>query len=106
MEQKPKPLDLNELVQSQTLSLSLTPTEDPAVRDARLRLEDARAAHERHKEMVLYITTAVVLVAAFGISAYVVLSKNFSGELDKWATAMLTSIVTGLVGYVTGKASK
>jgi VIT1/CCC1 family predicted Fe2+/Mn2+ transporter len=104
MEQKP--LNLNELVHTQTLNLSLTPTEDPAVRDARLRREEASAAHERRKELALYLTTALIIVAAFGICAFVVLSKNFSGELDKWATALLTSIVTGLVGYVTGKASK
>ena len=101
-----KPLNLNELVHSQTLNLSLTPPEDPAVRESRLRLEEASAAHERHKELLLYIVTAVIVAAAFSLCAYVVLSRNFSGETDKWAAATLASIVTGLVGYVTGRASK
>ncbi|HEY0407084.1 MAG TPA: hypothetical protein VGC89_15240 [Pyrinomonadaceae bacterium] len=104
MEQNP--LNLNELVNSQTLSLSLTPTEDPAARESRLRIEEASAAHERHKELLLYAVTAIIIAAAFVVCAYVVLSGHFSGEMDKWASATLLSIVTGLLGYVAGKASK
>jgi cytochrome c oxidase assembly factor CtaG len=69
-------------------------------------MEEASAAHERRKELLLHVVTAIIIVGAFVVCAYIVLSKTFSNEMDKWASATLLSIVTGLLGYVAGKASK
>ncbi|HEX8073145.1 MAG TPA: hypothetical protein VF546_24570 [Pyrinomonadaceae bacterium] len=99
-------LDLNELAGKQNLNLTIAPREDPAEMQSRLRREEADAAHQRRKDLTLFVTTFVVIVAAFGICAYIVLGGRASAEADKWATATLTSIVSGLVGYVTGKAVK
>ncbi len=99
-------LDLNEIAQRQDFALSIALREDPTERDSRLRREEAKAALERHKELMLYATTFAVVVAAFGMCSYIVLVATYGGETDKWATALLASIVTGLVGYATGKSSK
>jgi VIT1/CCC1 family predicted Fe2+/Mn2+ transporter len=96
-----QPVILSDIASIQNLNLTITPPEDPAARESRLRIAEASAAHERRKELLLYIVTALIIAAAFAVCAYVVLSKNFSGEM-----ATLLSIVTGLLGYVAGKASK
>lgn len=101
-----QPVILSDIASIQNLNLTITPPEDPAARESRLRIAEASAAHERRKELLLYIVTALIIAAAFAVCAYIVLSKNFSGEMDKWASATLLSIVTGLLGYVAGKASK
>ncbi|MCA1634425.1 MAG: hypothetical protein LC802_12210 [Acidobacteria bacterium] len=56
--------------------------------------------------MALYVVTFAVIAAAFAVCAYIVLTSPAAAEQNKWATATLTSIVTGLVGYVTGKSQK
>lgn len=101
-----KQLDLNELADRQELKLTIASREDPAERDSRLRIEEARSLHERRKEISLYGATIGIVAATFGISAYIILASSYDGEIDKWATATLTSIVTGLVGYTFGKQSK
>ncbi len=54
----------------------------------------------------LHITTLAIIAATFGVCAYIILARTFSSDMDKLAAALLTAIVTGLVGYVTGRASK
>lgn len=86
--------------------LSIIPREDPAERAVRLRIEAAEAAHRRRTEFVLPVTALVVSVAAVGFNAWVIPQNSTAG--DKWwaAVALLTAIVTGLVGYMAGRAAK
>lgn len=99
-------LDLNEFVRTQTFKMSLATVEDSAERESRLRVEEANAAHQRRKEMLLYSVTIGVVSIVVILCAWVILQKGLATEDGKLALALLTSIVTGLVGYATGRASK
>lgn len=99
-------IDLNDLANRPDHQLSIVPREEPTERNARLEIEKADAAHKRRIDLALHITTLVVIAATFGVCAYIVIARTFSSDMDKWATALLTSIVTGLVGYVTGRSAK
>ena len=97
---------LDDLFGNPNVKLNITSSEDTTEREARLKREDAAATHERFKEKTLYFLTVSTIAAAFSVCAYMVLSKGFNPDGERWATATLTAILTGLVGYVTGRASK
>lgn len=82
------------------------PREDPAERDARLRIEEANAAHQRRKELALHVATLVVVGLALGVCFFVMASDGSTADDKKWAQLLLTAIVTGFIGYVTGKSTK
>ncbi len=99
-------IDLNDLAQSQNLKLSLATVEDSTERESRLRIAEADALHLRSKELLIYRLTATILIGVVVLSFWIILNKGLSNDEGKLALALLTSIVTGLVGYVTGKSSK
>jgi len=99
-------LDLNEIANKQQLTLNIAPYEQPAEMGARLRREQDDAKHARRIELTLYSACLGVIGTTFFICAYIVLFRDTNSETSKWATALLTSIVTGLVGYATGRAKK
>jgi len=99
-------LDLNELANKQDLTVSIASREDPTERDSRLRREEAEDTHKRRKDLALHAITFAVIATAFAVCAYIILTSPAAAEQNKWATATLTSIVTGLVGYVTGRSQK
>jgi hypothetical protein len=99
-------LNLNELASSPDIQLSIIPREDPEVRASRLKIEEANAAHQRQKELILYYVTTVVIALVVIICSWTILKRGLNTEEGKLALALLTSIVTGLLGYVTGRASK
>jgi hypothetical protein len=76
------------------------PPETPAERTSRLRREEADAAHRRSKETVILwgvvIATAVVLIVCIGV----VIVPGSPPENAKWATTLLTAIVSGGLGYL------
>lgn len=98
--------NLNELASRQNIKLSLSTAEDLLEKETRLRIEEATAAHQRQKELLLYRLTSGVILLVVALCAWVVLRKGLANEEGKLALALLTSIVTGLVGYVTGRSSK
>jgi hypothetical protein len=98
--------DLNELAKRPSVKFTITTVEDSAERESRLRIEEANAAHQRRKELILYSVTAGVVALVVLLCARIILRKGLATEDGKLALALLTSIVTGLVGYVTGRASK
>lgn len=99
-------LDLNEVVRNQTFKFSLATTEDSIEKESRIRIEEANAAHQRQKELLLYRLTGCVILLSVALCCWTVLRKGLAAEEGKLALALLTSIVTGLVGYATGRASK
>ena len=99
-------IDLNDLANRPDHQLTISPREDPAERDARLRMEEADAEHRRRKELALHVVTFVVIGVALALCVWAIVKKNSTPEDTKWAVPLLTAIVTGLVGYVTGRSSK
>lgn len=100
-----KRLDLNEIIRPQALKFTASSLEDAAERESRLRIEEATALHTRQKEWLVYRLTALILLIAVSLCTWLILNKGLSNDEGKLVLGLLTSIVTGLVGYVTGKAS-
>lgn len=99
-------LDLNELANRPDHQLTLAPRADPAERETRLRIEEADAGHRRRKDLILHIAALVVIGVALGLCVWVIVKGDSTVEDKRWAGTVITAIVTGLVGYVTGKSIK
>jgi hypothetical protein len=76
------------------------PPETPAERTSRLRREEADAAHRWSKEIMILravvMATGVVMVVCIGV----VIVPGSPPENAKWATTLLTAIISGGLGYL------
>ncbi len=98
--------NLNEIANTQNIKISLATVEDSTERESRLRIAEADALHLRSKELLIYRLTTAILIGVVVLCFWIIFNKGLSNDEGKLALALLTSIVTGLVGYVTGKSSK
>ena len=99
-------IDLNDLANKPDHQLSIVPREEPAERDARLEIEKANAAHKRRIEFTLHFAAFVVVGVALSLCVWAIVRESSTAEDKKWASTLLTAIVTGFVGYVTGRSAK
>lgn len=110
-------LNVGEVVGNQDIDVKISTKEHPDERASRLKREEENAvhqrqreeleaAHQRQKDFYLFLVTLGVVAAAFGICGFIVLSGKYNAEIEKMAITLLTLIVGGLVGYLTGKTSK
>lgn len=97
-------IDLNDLANRH--QLSIVPREEPDQRDSRIRIEEADAAHRRRKDLLLLSSALVVIGVAIGLCVWAVVREGSAASDREWAVPLLTAIVTGLIGYVTGRATK
>jgi hypothetical protein len=82
------------------------PCEEPAEREARLEIEKANAAHKRRIDLALHIAAFVVVGVALCLCVWAIVREGSTAEDKRWATTLLTAIVIGFVGYVTGRSTK
>jgi hypothetical protein len=99
-------IDLNALANKPDHQLSIVPREEPAEREARLVIEKANAAHKRRIDFALHVAAFVVVGVALSLCIWAIVRASSTIEDKKWATTLLTAIVTGFVGYVTGRSTK
>ena len=103
-------IELMKVPRNVEISIEIPPdffrVEDTATKASRLRMTEADALHLRSKELLIYRLTAAILIGVVVLSFWIILNKGLSNDEGKLALALLTSIVTGLVGYVTGKSAK
>jgi hypothetical protein len=97
-------IDVNDLTDRS--DLIIFPREDPEQRDSRIRIEEADAAHRRRKDLLLSSSALVVIGVALCLCVWAVVRQDSSASDREWAVPLLTAIVTGLIGYVTGRATK
>jgi hypothetical protein len=90
----PPPLDLNTLARVGRYELSVKSLEDP---------EDAR--HRRRKDLLLLSVALLGLCAIGFFCVWVLMSPSASADDKKWAQSVLTAIVAGLIGYLTGRGT-
>jgi hypothetical protein len=98
-------LNLGKL-ESDRYRLSIESLEHPEVRDSRLRREEADAEHQRHKEVLILWAILIIVGVVSVICLWIVLIPGYPAENVKWATTLLTMIVSGGLGYMTGRNSK
>lgn len=99
-------IDLNDLANRSDHQLSIVPREDPETAAVHRDIEKADAAHRRQISLLLHIAALAVIVVAVSLCVWMVINAGNGSEDRRWAITLLTSIVTGLIGYVTGRASK
>ena len=87
-------IDINELANNPKLNLSITSSQDEPAQDAFIR---------RFKEVTLFSFTIILILFVFLFCGYILLSSHFSADDKKWATAVESSIVSALLGYLCGK---
>jgi hypothetical protein len=80
--------------------------EAPEEREHRLREEEADARLKRWKEKILFISAIAFSAIVSGICIWVALSPSSSSDASAWARNILTLIIGGFVGFLTGKATK
>ncbi len=96
--------DLADLAKSSKYSFSSL--DSPQEIDARIRREDDEARHQRKKELMI-LWAIVVVVGLVSFVCVVIMFLNYSSaDSVKLATTLLTTIIAGGVGYMTGKGSR
>jgi hypothetical protein len=79
-------------------------SEDPLDKEYRLRQEADEAQHKRWRSTILFGFTLIGLSFVFWLCFEILSNPNASVDDKKWAMALMTSIVSGSVGFVAGKA--
>ncbi len=99
--------DLNKLANEPTkhveVSISIKPPETDSERTHRLQSSDKDKNYERIKDTTLFLVVILGLATILGVCVVLALGHTTSPEDKKWATAVLTSTVTLLLGYLVGK---
>jgi hypothetical protein len=97
-------LDLNQIPSN--LDVDIKTAESPEERDSRLRREEADAAHERWRTSILFGVGIGVALVVGGLCLWATLDQSFSPDTQKWAAAIVTSMIAGILGFLTGKNTK
>lgn len=79
-------------------------SEDPLDKEYRLKREAGEAQHKRWRSTVLFGFTLVGLSFVFWLCFQILSDPDASVDDKKWATALMTSIVSGSIGFIAGKA--
>ena len=79
-------------------------SEDPLDKEYRLKQEAGEAQHKRWRSTILFGFTLIGLSFVFWLCFKILSDPQASVDDKKWATALMTSIVSGSVGFVAGKA--
>jgi hypothetical protein len=99
----PKPHDLGKQFDPKKFKVEIKTTEDPAEMEHRLRKEFFSFIV---KDLGTY-GIAILIVLVVLIYCFIVLVvRSSSPEEKSWAMSILTSILTGAIGFAFGKSSK
>ncbi|MBW4699176.1 MAG: hypothetical protein KME03_15010 [Aphanocapsa lilacina HA4352-LM1] len=99
----PSKFDLSQLPANWTAEIK---AETPEDRAARIKREDRKSLFQLIRDTALLFTALGVTVAAFAISASLVTNPQTAPDDKKWASALLSLIAGGVLGYWTGKSAK
>ncbi len=97
---------LAEYIDTKKFSATIATREAPQELRARLEREAADQALRRRKDVILFVAVTLGVIAVFLLCVGIVIRSSSSPDDKKWATSILTSIVSGAVGYLFGKSSK
>src|SRR2546423_157781 len=100
----PNQINLSELARKHDLRIVVEPQESPSLRKARLALERLDATYRRRKDWLLFRVTLFAAVILGGVCLLVIFTQSLGPEHRNWATATLTSLITGAIGYLSGKS--
>jgi hypothetical protein len=103
----PKDLNPPDLIMIiKALQLEAKSRESPREIQARIEREVAEAAHQHRKDLLITRAVLIIVGVVAVVCIVVVLLPGIPPENAKWATTLLTAIVSAGLGYMTGKSSK
>ena len=79
-------------------------SEDPIDKEHRLRQEAYNASHKRWRTNFIILIAVIGLGFVFYLCFQTLNDPALSSTDKKWATVFVSSIVTGSIGFLTGKA--
>lgn len=86
--------------------ITIISCERPQELRARLAREDAEAAHQRRKDLILFGAAILGVGVIAGLCLWTIAQSSSTADDRKWATSIVSSIVAGAVGYLFGRSSK
>ena len=104
MAERPKAVNIGGLL-DQNIAFELK-TESPEERDSRLRREEAEDAHKRRISLIVHVFVMALVAIAFVTRVTIVFVRDANTGLPDKAMGIITAIVAGGFGYMTGKGSK
>ncbi len=104
MEPKPGQSDLVKLAKGYRVELKSH--ELPQELESRLRKDEADAALQRRKDFLLFLAAVLGVGSVAALCVVVAVRPGSSSDDKKWATAVLTSVVSAAVGFLAGKNSR
>jgi len=87
-------IDLNTLANNPKLNLQISSIQEEDPLDARLR---------RIKDIILFIMAISFITGAFIYCGYTLLNFTSTADDKKWVTVIAGSIISALLGYLTGR---
>src|SRR5688572_26408263 len=97
-------LDLNQLRELYTLEIKSV--ELPEELAARLRKEEADAKHHRWRTSVFFYVGLIAAVVVGGVCLYAALSSEYTTDQQRFAGSIVTLLIGGVAGFLTGKNTK
>jgi hypothetical protein len=113
----PKHLDLSRLLDPKKVNFELrSPETQDEIRsrlklaeseaEHKLRTQEAEDSHKRRISLIVHIFVMAIVAVAFLTSAYIAVAADPKTGLPDKAMGIITAIVAGGVGFMTGKGSK
>jgi hypothetical protein len=99
----PKPVDLGKQFDPKKFKVEIKTAEDPTEMDYRLRKEFFAFLV---KDLCTYGVAILIVVVVLVYCFVVLVVRSSSPDEKNWAMSVLTSILTGAVGFAFGKTSK
>jgi hypothetical protein len=99
----PPTLDLNELAKRYDITILVEPRPDPPEREANREQKRVETNYERRKDWMLFQVTLGLITALSVICIYSIFFNPVSSD-SFWPKVTLTAIVTGILGYLFGRA--
>lgn len=87
-------MEMSQILNNPEVSISINSNKKEHPKDACLR---------RVQETTLFFITIALLLTAFLFCGYILLNERFGVVNQKWAMTTCGSIITGFLGFLTGK---
>jgi len=106
MKQSPNEIDLNQLIESNRYELIITSVETVYELETRLRDRKETATYERRRDLALHLVAATAVITIVTLCVWLLVKGSPTSDEAKWATATLSAVVAGVLGFWTGTLTR
>src|SRR6266536_4203513 len=97
---------LPEMLFPQSVDITSMELEGGQAYSGRRRRLPAKISSSSVNEVIVPLWALLVITAALGVMFYIILSHQFDGTTQTWATDTATGIITFFVGFKIGQSTK